>query len=178
MKKQNVILIGFMGAGKTSVGGACAAATGRPLLDTDQMIESEAGMTISDIFAVRGEAVFRQTETAVLEKLLADTDRAVISVGGGLPLLEKNRDFLRRLGTVVFLRVQPETVLLRLKGDTTRPLLMGDHVEQRVRELLDYRNPLYVQAADLVIDVDGKSPEEIAEEILREYGEQGGADGL
>lgn len=165
MKKENVILIGFMGAGKTSVGAVYAVAADQLLLDTDQMIEAEAGMTISDIFAVRGEAAFRQTETSVLEKLLDQTDRAVISVGGGLPLLEKNREYLRRLGTVVFLRVQPETVLERLKGDTTRPLLMGDHVEQRVRELLDCRNPLYEQAADLVIDVDGKRPEEIVEEI-------------
>ncbi len=163
--KQNVVLIGFMGAGKTSVGRAYADATDSPLLDTDQMIEAEAGMTISDIFAVQGEPAFRQTETRVLLKLLAETDRAVISVGGGLPLLEQNRVLLKELGTVVFLRVQPETVLERLKGDTTRPLLMGENVEQRVRELLAYRNPLYQMAAHRIIDVDGKTPEEIAAEI-------------
>lgn len=163
--KQNVILIGFMGAGKTRVGGAYAAEAGSPLLDTDQMIEIEAGMSISDIFATQGEPAFRRAETRVLEKLLAETDRSVISVGGGLPLLEQNRVILRQLGTVVFLRVQPETVLARLKGDTTRPLLMGENVEQKVRELLAYRNPLYEAAAHCVIDVDGKTPEEIAAEI-------------
>lgn len=163
--KQNVILIGFMGAGKTRVGGAYAAAAGSPLLDTDQMIEIEAGMSISDIFAIQGEPAFRRAETRVLEKLLAETDWSVISVGGGLPLLEQNRLILRQLGTVVFLRVQPETVLARLKGDTTRPLLMGENVEQKVRELLAYRNPLYEAAAHRVIDVDGKTPEEIAAEI-------------
>ena len=81
------------------------------MLDTDQMIEIEAGMSISGIFATQGEPAFRRAETRVLEKLLAETDRSVISVGGGLPLLEQNRVILRQLGTVVFLRVQPETVL-------------------------------------------------------------------
>lgn len=163
--KQNLILIGFMGAGKTSVGEAYAKASGRPLLDTDQLIEAEAGMSISDIFALQGEPAFRRAETAVLERLLAETDNAVISVGGGLPLLELNRALLKQLGCVVFLRVQPETVLKRLEGDTTRPLLQGEQVEKRVRELLAYRNPLYMEAAHQVADVDGKTPEQLASEL-------------
>lgn len=171
--EPNVILIGFMGAGKTSVGEAYAAAEGIPMLDTDQMIEEEAGMTISDIFATQGEPAFRRTETAVLEKLLAGTGRSVISVGGGLPLLKQNRELIRKLGTVVFLRVQPETVLMRLRGDTTRPLLMGDHVEQKVRGLLTDRNPLYEEAAHRVIDVDGKTLEELVAE-LQEPGQKNG----
>lgn len=162
---QNIILIGFMGAGKTSVGEALAKATGRLLLDTDRMIEAEAGMSISDIFATQGEAVFRGAETAVLEKLLAETGQAVISVGGGLPLRPENRVLLSRLGTVVFLRIPPQTVLERLKGDTTRPLLQGEHVEQKVTELMAYRNPLYEEAADRVIDVDRKPLEEIVAEL-------------
>ena len=172
--KQNVILIGFMGAGKTSVGEAYARASGRKLLDTDQMIEAEAGMSISDIFSTRGEAAFRRTETTVLEKLLEETDQAVISVGGGLPLLEQNRTFLKRLGTVIFLRVRPETVLERLKGDTTRPLLMGENVEQKVRGLLDYRNPFYEDAAHRIIDVDGKNLKELVEELALGESECGG----
>lgn len=163
--KQNLILIGFMGAGKTSVGKAYAHSTGRELLDTDQMIEEAAGMSISDIFATQGEEAFRRTETAVLEHLLADTDQAVISVGGGLPLLPKNREMLKRLGTVVFLRVHENTVLKRLKGDTTRPLLQGDNVQKKVRDLLEYRNPLYGAAAHRIIDVDGKTVKMIVEEL-------------
>lgn len=163
--KKNVILIGFMGAGKTSVGKTYAKRHKLPLLDTDQLIEQEAGMTISRIFAEQGEAAFRAAETAVLQRLLAETDHAVISVGGGLPLLEKNREVLKQLGTVVFLRVQKGTVLKRLAGDTTRPLLMGENVEERVRKLLAYRNPLYEQAAHRIVDVDGKTLGQIADEI-------------
>lgn len=165
MMKQNLILIGFMGAGKTSVGEACAKASGRMLLDTDQLIEAEAGMSISDIFALQGEPAFRQAETAVLERLLKETREAIISVGGGLPLLEQNRIILKQLGTVVFLKVKPETVLERLKGDRSRPLLQGGQVEKRVEELLAYRNPLYMEAAHQVIDVDGKSLEALVTEL-------------
>jgi len=168
--KQNVILIGFMGAGKTSVGERLSKRTGKELLDTDQLIEQEAGMSISDIFAKQGEVAFRRTETKVLEQLLAETDDAVISVGGGLPLLKQNREMLKQLGTVAFLRVQRETVLKRLKGDTTRPLLQGDHVERKVEELLAYRNPIYEDAAHVVIDVDGKSLNAIVDEIQKHYG--------
>lgn len=163
--KKNVIFIGFMGAGKTTIAKAYAKAMRMPLFDTDQMIEQEAGMTISEIFATQGETRFREIETAVLEKLLAETDGAVISVGGGLPLLEKNREMLKRLGVVVFLSVKKETVLQRLKGDTTRPLLQGDHVEQKIEELLAYRNPLYEDAAHLIVCVDDRGRADILNEV-------------
>lgn len=163
--RGNLILIGFMGAGKSSVGQAYAAASRRPLLDTDQMIEEAAGMTISDIFAREGEEAFRRTETAVLEKLLAETRGAVISVGGGLPLRQENRAMLKKLGCVVFLRVKPETVLARLAGDTTRPLLQGDDVEHKVWTLLAERNPVYEEAAHAVVDVDGKTLKELVAEL-------------
>ena len=112
--RENVIFIGFMGAGKTSVGRAYAQAAGIPLVDTDQMIEEEAGMTISDIFRLKGEEFFRKTETAVLKKLQKETEPKVISVGGGLPLREENRALLRELGQVIFLQVKAETAIERL----------------------------------------------------------------
>jgi shikimate kinase len=160
--KDNIILIGFMGAGKSSVGRTYSEMYQVPLLDTDELIEAEAGMTISKIFETQGEEAFRATETRVLKRLLAETDHTVISVGGGLPLREENRRILKELGKVVFLRVKEETVLQRLKGDTTRPLLQGDHVQQRVHELMMYRNPIYQEAAHVVIDADGILPKEIA----------------
>lgn len=170
MNRKNVIFIGFMGAGKTSVGQAYAQAAGIPLVDTDQMIEEEAGMTISDIFRRKGEEFFRETETSVLKKLLKETEPKVISVGGGLPLREENRTLLRELGEVIFLQVKAETVLERLKGDTTRPLLQGTDVKQRAEELLAYRNPIYCQAASWIIDVDGKTVEEIVNLIREKEG--------
>ena len=115
MSRENVIFIGFMGAGKTSVGRAYAQTAGIPLVDTDQMIEEEAGMTISDIFRLKGEEFFRETETAVLKKLQKETEPKVISVGGGLPLREENRALLRELVQVIFLQGKAETVIERSK---------------------------------------------------------------
>ncbi|MDO4268307.1 MAG: shikimate kinase [Eubacteriales bacterium] len=166
-----IILIGFMGAGKTSVGQALASLKQLPLLDTDQMIEQEAGMTISKIFAGQGEAAFRAAEAAVLRRLLDEEGSAVISTGGGLPLDEGNQATLRQLGDVVFLRVKPETVLMRLEGDTTRPLLQGDDAEKKVHSLLAFRNPIYQSAADVAVDVDGRTVGGLAEEITRRIAE-------
>ena len=113
-EKNNVIFTGFMGAGKTSAGRFYASHYHMPFIDTDQEIEKEAGMAISRIFADKGEEVFRKLETQCLEKLLKTTDGAVISVGGGLPLREENRELLKKLGLVVYLDVSPETVYKRI----------------------------------------------------------------
>jgi len=166
MDRQNMILIGFMGAGKTSVGEELAGRFGKTLIDTDRMIEERAGMSISDIFAVQGEEAFRRLETEVLEQLISEASGEMISVGGGLPLREENRKLLKKLGTVIYLRVRPETVLARLKGDTTRPLLQGDDVEEKVNNLLSKRGPIYELAADRIISVDGRSVEQIADAIM------------
>lgn len=162
---RNVILIGFMGAGKTTVGEALAKRYRLPLVDTDWLIEERAGMTISEIFAKKGEEVFRKTETAVLETLLSDPETKVISVGGGLPLREENRRLLKQLGTVIYLEVKPETVLKRLEGDTTRPLLQGGDVKQRVEEMIAARSPIYREAAEVIVTADGRSVTEIVEEL-------------
>lgn len=171
MSGRNTILIGFMGAGKTSVGNRLSGLCGKPLIDTDQMIEERAGMSISRLFETSGEAAFRQLETQVLEELLDQAEGEVISVGGGLPLREENRILLRKLGHVVYLQVQPETVLERLRGDTTRPLLQGDGMEEKVKNLLAYRGPIYHNAAHAVVAVDGKSIDRIAEEIKEGSGD-------
>lgn len=138
----------------------------RKLLDTDAMIEERAGMTIGEIFADRGEASFRQTETEVLQELAAMEFPAVISTGGGMPLKEKNRRALRTMGMVVYLMVRPETVLQRLAGDTARPLLQGEDKSGKVKSLLTQRDPVYREAAHIVVETDGKKPEVIAAEIL------------
>lgn len=174
MKKHNIILIGFMGAGKTSVGQKLAARMGTTLIDTDQIIESQEKMSISRLFETRGEEVFRSLETEVLKKLLVEAENQVISVGGGLPLKEENRVLLRELGLVCYLQVKPETVVKRLAGDTVRPLLQGENVSQRVETLLNSREPVYLEAAHETVRVDDQTLDEIAEEIMRraEKGEQ------
>lgn len=162
---ENVILIGFMGAGKTSVGTLYSQKHGLDFIDTDQMIEETEGMTVSRIFEEKGEEAFRRMETGLLERLTRKGKAALISAGGGLPLREENRKLLKGLGTVVYLDVSAETVLSRLKGDTTRPLLMGDHVKEKVENMLKARGPIYEEASHVKIDVNNKGPEEIVSEI-------------
>ena len=161
----NVILIGFMGSGKTTVGLRLSYRLRRPVIDTDKEIEREEKRSISDIFAVEGEAYFRDSETAYLKKLLKDTRNQIISVGGGLPLREENRMLLHELGQVFYLQASAQTIYERLKHDTTRPLLQGADPQNRIKALLEERDAYYMEAADVVINVDGKDFEAILSEI-------------
>lgn len=170
--KDNIILIGFMGAGKTSVGQELSFRYQMNLLDTDYLIEEKAGMSISEIFARKGETYFRQLETEVLTELLNKAENTVISVGGGLPMREENRRILKELGEVIYLQVKPDTVLKRLNGDTTRPLLQGENVDEKVKNLLKLRGPVYEEASHRIIPVDGRSLKEIAEDIFKEGNNQ------
>ena len=166
--KKPLILIGFMGAGKTTVGKRLAQQMELPFLDTDQYIEASEGRTISRIFAEDGETYFREAETSAIRHLKEAGEAAVISCGGGMPLREENRLLLQELGTVVYLRVQPQTVIRRLKGDTTRPLLQGEDAPQKVCRLMQEREKLYTMAASIVIDTDGLSAGQVAAKILEE----------
>ncbi|MCI9148682.1 MAG: shikimate kinase [Hungatella sp.] len=164
---NRIILIGFMGAGKTTVGKRLAKRLAIPFFDTDQLIEKQEGMTVSRIFEEFGEPRFRELETKLLQTRWTDQEQWVLSAGGGLPLRDENRKLLKQAGKVAYLRVQTDTVLRRLKGDTSRPLLQGEDVRGRVDALLSCRGPLYEEAADFVVDADGKSPEDILRELLR-----------
>lgn len=165
---KNILLIGYMGCGKTTVGKSIAKATEYTFADTDEMIAAQQGRSISDIFAQDGEPVFRDMETELLVKLLAEkNDMRVISTGGGMPVRKENRQLLRQLGTVVYLRVKPETVYERIKGDTTRPLLQCENPIERIREMIKSRGPAYEEVAELVIDVDNLTQREAAEQIIR-----------
>ena len=161
----NVILIGFMGCGKTTVGLRLSYRLRKSVIDTDKEIEKEEKRTISDIFATDGEAYFRAAETACLQKLIRSVSNQIISVGGGLPLREENRKLLQKLGQVFYLRAEPETIYERLKNDTTRPLLQCSDQKERIRTLMAERDGYYRNAADVVIQVDGKSFEQIISEI-------------
>jgi shikimate dehydrogenase len=159
--RDNIILTGFMGCGKTTVGTRLAELQGYSFLDTDKYIEEKAGCSISEIFTKHGEEYFRNMETAVLRELNNSLSHTVISTGGGLPLRQENADELSKLGKVVYLRITPEEVMSRLAGDRTRPLLACDNPEAKVRELLSYRNPIYEKGADLIVDVSGQKVEDI-----------------
>lgn len=167
--KTNIILIGFMGSGKTSVGVKLAERLTYHFRDTDQMIEKQAGDTINHIFAVHGEEYFRSLETELLKNSKSNMDKTVLSTGGGLPLREQNSKLIREMGYVVFLKASKQTTLKRLRGDTTRPLLKGDDLEQKVDRMLTARTPVYEKAAHKIIVTDEKPINEIVETIMEAY---------
>jgi shikimate kinase len=165
---ENIILVGYMGSGKTSVGQDIASIKGYTFVDTDKMIEENEKRTISDIFATEGEEAFRDMETRLLENLISQGGRGlVISTGGGMPLRNENRRLLAQLGRVVYLRALPATIYERIKEDKTRPLLQCADPQSKIKEMIALRGPLYEKSAAIVIDVDNLSQSEVGEEIIR-----------
>lgn len=161
---MNLILCGMMGCGKTTVGRKIAQRTGRRWYDTDDLIVEKYGK-IADIFARFGEARFREIETEIVKEL-AQKDGLVISCGGGLVLKSENVELLKTNGKIVYLRARLETLLSRLQQDGERPLLQSkESLSDRLTGLLKDRTPIYGRVADCAVDVDGKTPEEIAAEI-------------
>ncbi len=168
---RNIILEGFMGSGKTTVSEILADRLDLDILDTDKAIEETEGRSISSIFEEEGEEAFRDMETELLQTIVADHWRdMVISLGGGLPVREENRRLLSQAGKVIYLKASPETVYERVKGDTTRPLLQTMDPLSKIKELQSARSDFYEQAADIIVDTDGKEPEAIAKEIIDKLG--------
>lgn len=162
---NNVILIGFMGCGKTTVGIKLSYRLRMPFLDTDKEIEKEQRKQISDIFEKEGEDFFRDLETGYLQSLQLFSKNQVISTGGGLPLREENRRLLKQLGITVYLKAKPGTIYERLKGDKNRPLLQGKNPEEKIQALMVARESVYAETADITVTVDDKSFSEIILEI-------------
>ena len=164
---RNIILEGFMGCGKTTVSEILADKLELELIDTDEVIVDTEKRSVNEIFAGEGEQYFRDLETELLRTIVEDHWReTVISLGGGLPVREENRELLKKAGKVVYLRTRPETVYDRIKDDTTRPLLQTKDPLVRIKELQDERREIYEQAADIVVDTDALTPEEIADKII------------
>lgn len=164
---SNIVLMGFMGAGKTTIGKELAKALGYEFIDTDERIEKEQGRKISDIFSEDGEEVFRQMETDLLKNLQNSEDKFVLSIGGGMPVREENRSLLRSLGTVVYLKTSKEEILRRVSGDTNRPLLQGGELEEKVTNLMNAREQIYMETACVEVVTDQKTPQKIVEELLK-----------
>lgn len=162
---DNIVLIGFMGSGKTTVGLKLSYRLRMPVEDTDKLIERRQGISISEIFAKEGEEAFRRMETELLREIGNQEYQRIFSVGGGTPVRQENRALLKRCGLVVYLRARPETLYERLQGDTTRPLLQCENPLARIRELLGARQAAYMECADVTVDVDDISMEEILEQI-------------
>ncbi|MBK5276009.1 MAG: shikimate kinase [Desulfuromonadales bacterium] len=165
MLERPLILTGFMGSGKSSVGRVLARRLGCPFTDLDAEIVAAAGRSINDIFARDGEQAFRDMESECLE-LVINRLPAVIATGGGVVIADRNRSRMRTLGIVVNLGVSLPQVMKRLHGATDRPLFAGSDAANSVKLLMDDRKQFYADA-DIRIDTDGKSVEDVAAEILR-----------
>lgn len=163
----NIVLTGFMGAGKTSLGKAVSKILQVPFLDTDDLIVQSEGMPVSEIFRTKGEDYFRSLETETVRSLGVREDRYVLSVGGGLVMRPENRVLLHRCGLVVYLKAGIDTLAGRLAHDTKRPLLhQGEGtLEEKIARILALREPVYEEAADVVFLNDNKPFQQAAREI-------------
>lgn len=157
-KASNIVLIGFMGTGKSAVGRALSRRTGLRHLDTDVEIERLAGKTIPQVFLEEGEEAFRARETALLMSLVDLAPKEgpiVLSTGGGTPLRPENAALLKQIGTVIWLEVAPEAILARVAHSLhERPLLAGHQADPlgRIKDLLAQRTPVYAALADIVLN--------------------------
>ena len=163
----NIALIGFMGAGKTSVGRLVAEQLGFDYLDTDEMIQSRTNRTITDIFAKDGEPAFRKLEEQIVAELTA-CERTVISTGGGLPVNPKNLVSLKTHALVVCLWASPEKIWERVHNQTHRPLLNTPDPKEKIRELLAAREPFY-RKADVLLNTELRHVREVAQQVIHQF---------
>ncbi|NOZ77072.1 MAG: shikimate kinase, partial [Euryarchaeota archaeon] len=160
---KNIVLTGFMGAGKSSVGRALAGKTGMPVVDTDEEVEKEAGRTVAEIFETRGEEGFRELESRVVARVSA-LEGHIIVTGGGVVLRKENMEALRKNGVIFYLSAPPEVIYGRVKDQRHRPLLRVEDPLGRIRELLEHRAPFYADH-DFAIDTSDLTVDEVAEEV-------------
>jgi shikimate kinase len=159
-----IVLIGFMGVGKSSIGRALASRTGLPLFDTDRLVSQQLGLTIAEIFAQRGEEDFRVRESRALAAIAVQP--AVVVTGGGIVLREENVAAMKRLGAVVYLTADEETLFERATRRATRPLLQTADPRATFAGLLRLRAPLYDKAADVAVDTTGLRHERVVTAVL------------
>ena len=165
--RHNLILVGFMGTGKSSIGRLLAKRIGFQFMDTDHLLESREGQPVARIFRERGEAAFRDLETSTIESL-SHLNRCVIATGGGAVLREENRRLLRQLGFVVALSATPEVIYERVTRNDKRPLLQTENPRETIKQLLAARTEHYQETAHLTIDTSVIPHAEVAEKIIAE----------
>jgi shikimate kinase len=165
MDDRNIFLVGMMGAGKTTVGKALARRLGREFIDCDREIVERTGVPIATIFEIEGEDGFRRRESQMLAEL-ATRRGTIVATGGGAVLAEENRRTMRASGTVIYLRVSLDHLHERTKRDPARPLLAAGDRRATLQALLEKRDPLYRDAADLVVDSGAQSPGTLAQRVI------------
>lgn len=165
---KNIFLIGFMGCGKSTIARILSEKLGVTQVEMDEQIVQEQGMPITEFFEKYGEERFRDIETDLVRRLQAKNG-VVVSCGGGAVLREENRRMMKESGAIVWLTAQPETILERVKHSVDRPVLNGHMNVEYITELMAKRHDCYEAAADFCVSTDGKSREEICEEIMSLY---------
>ena len=168
---NNLFLIGFMGAGKSSVSAGLGRMLGREVVEMDERIAAQEGMSIPELFAQKGEPYFRVCETALLKSFTQGAPR-IVSCGGGVPLREENVAAMRESGTVVLLTASPEVILDRVKDSDERPLLQGHKDVPYIAALMEQRRPKYEAAADITVDTSQLNIEEVCRQVLRQVSER------
>jgi len=160
---KNIILTGFMGVGKTSVGTRLAKDLGYAFVDTDELIEADQKITITDIFSNFGEPYFRDVESRIIKEVLSGEGQ-VVATGGGAVIREENRRVFKENGVTICLTAHPESIYGRIQHETHRPLLQGPDPKAKIRELLAAREPFYRQA-DFIVDTSERSVDSVIAEI-------------
>lgn len=163
---RNIVLIGFMGSGKSSIGKSLAKKLGLEYIDTDTMIERDEEKSISEIFRVEGEEYFRTMEKKIVEKVSKYKDK-VIACGGGVVLDDRNILNLKENGVLVYLSVDPSIIIERVRNSIDRPLLEVNDKETEAKRILEQREKKYISAADIVVDAGNMSINKTAEQILK-----------
>jgi shikimate kinase len=163
--KGNIFLIGFMGAGKSTIARKLQRLYGMQLIEMDEQIERQEGMRIQEIFAQKGEPYFRRLETELLEGM-QQKENTVVSCGGGVPMRTCNVEAMRKSGKIVYLDTSAETIYHRVKDCHHRPLLEGNMNMEYISGLLAERMPKYLAAADVTVATDGKKLDKICREIV------------
>ncbi len=165
-RADNIFLIGPMGVGKSTIGRHLAEMLDKEFQDSDHEIERRTGASIPLIFEIEGEAGFRSRETSILDDLTRKSN-LVLATGGGAILAADNRRHLRDRGVVVYMHAPLETLLQRTRRDRHRPLLQTTDRRKTLEEILKTREPIYRQAADIVVETSHRSPASVAREIAR-----------
>lgn len=164
MNKKNIVLIGFMGTGKSTVGKKVAQKLRMGFIDTDECIEQQEGLTISDIFSQKGEEYFRNIESEVV-KVVSCREGIVVATGGGIVTRKQNVEYLRKNGVIIHLKADVDTILRNTSKSTDRPLLQYGDVRKRIVEMLEQRKQHY-RNCDHEIDVSGLDVEQVAGRII------------
>ncbi len=164
---ENIVLVGFMGSGKSTVGRMLARQLRFRFLDTDRLVEERERCAIPEIFSQHGEAYFRECETAVLQSLHGVRQR-ILATGGGIVTVPENLPLLRALGLVVLLKADPEEIYRRVSRNSERPLLQVEDPRRRVMEMMTARQPLYETAAHFQVDSTRLRHEDVTAKIVDE----------